>query len=218
MLPATVALSPESVTVLMFASGFLEHKRNWLDLIEDPMDEITDADWDKIEKLTANTYEEIMNPLIGLIFPVITANLPSNALACDGSSYLRVDYPALYAALDPAFIVDADIFTVPDLRGLTVIGASPAFPVGSAGGAEEVMLTEAQMPTHTHEPVPHQHTLGAGITILAIAPGEAPVQTPNIPFTDLTGFASAEVLPSGGSEAHTNMQPYISLRYAVVAR
>jgi len=90
--PATVALSAESAAVLLFAGEFLGRRANWLDRGVDPLDEVTDADWDEIEKLVGNLYEALMNPLIGLVFPVITA-LPSNMLPCDGSTHLRVDYP-----------------------------------------------------------------------------------------------------------------------------
>lgn len=53
--------------------------------------------------------------LIGSIQLYAVAALPSGLLACDGSSYLRVDYPALYSVLSSDFITDADNFTVPDL-------------------------------------------------------------------------------------------------------
>ena len=44
--PATVALSAESVAVLLFASEFLGFRPNWLDKGLDPLDEVTDADWE----------------------------------------------------------------------------------------------------------------------------------------------------------------------------
>jgi microcystin-dependent protein len=221
--PATVALSPESVTVLLYASGFLEDRRNWIDEEQDPLDEITPEQWDTIEKLVANLYYEVNNPLLGLIFPIMTAEPPVNCLLCDGSTYARVDYPLLYALTDAAFIVDADFFVVPDLRRKKPRGADPfdggdPIPVGQTGGEETVTLTAAGMPRHTHEPVPHQHLVGAGITIPVISPGEVVAQTPNFPGTDLTGFASAEVLPTGGDGAHNNLDPYLALNFVVVAQ
>jgi len=60
--------------------------------------------------------------LLGSIIPYATAIVPYGTLACDGSTYNRVDYPKLYAVLDSAFIIDADTFNVPDLRGRAIIG------------------------------------------------------------------------------------------------
>lgn len=59
--PVTVTLSSESVAVLLFGSQFLSERSNWLDKGADPLDEVTDADWDAIEKLVANAYEGIID-------------------------------------------------------------------------------------------------------------------------------------------------------------
>jgi len=59
--PVTVTLSSESVAVLLFGSEFLSERENWLDRGADPMDEVTDADWDEIEKLVGNAYQDIID-------------------------------------------------------------------------------------------------------------------------------------------------------------
>jgi len=59
--PVTVTLSSESVAVLLFGSEFLSQRENWLDRGADPSDEVTDADWDEIEKLVANAYQDIVS-------------------------------------------------------------------------------------------------------------------------------------------------------------
>lgn len=209
MLPATVAFSAEDVTVLLFASGFLDKKRNWLDEIEDPLDEITDADWDKIEKMVASVYEQIMHPLIGLCFPVITGIIPENCLALDGATHARTDYPALYNLLDAAFVLDADTFFVPDLRSRLPIGAGQGsglsnYAVGQTGGEENHILSTAEMPTHNHS----DHTHGVVTTLVPV--GLVPISTPSL-APSFTGAA-------GGGVAHNNIQPYNALTWAVVAR
>jgi len=59
--PVTVTLSSESVAVLLFGSEFLSQRENWLDKGADPSDQVTDADWDEIEKLVANAYQDIVS-------------------------------------------------------------------------------------------------------------------------------------------------------------
>jgi len=75
---STVALSSESVAVLLFASGLLEKRQNWLDQQEEPTDEVTDADWNEIEYLVAKAYFEIMNPEVGAVIPFATSANPVN--------------------------------------------------------------------------------------------------------------------------------------------
>lgn len=207
MSPATVALSAESVTVLLFASGFLQQKRIWLDEAEDPLDEITDADWDQIEKMVGNTYEEIMNSIVGFCFPIVTGVIPENCLPCDGGTYNRVDYPILYSKLNGLYIVDTDTFTVPDFRSRVPIGAGTGaglstYAVNDTGGEESHILSETEMPSHYHTT---NMTTGVAFT-----PGELPV---NIP----TPFPLGTTNSAGGGGAHNNLQPYTAVNWAVVA-
>jgi len=206
--PATVAFSPESVTVLLFALSFLESKKAWLDESEDPLDEITDDQWDTIEKLVAGVYSEVFNPMLGMIFPIVTNLTPVNCLPCDGATYAREDYPLLYEILDPAFIVDEDSFTVPDLRRKKPRGADPEavldpILVGQTGGAETVALTTSEMPSH-------QHGLFQTDS-LAVAPGELPVL---IPFA----FALGATDLAGSGVAHDNIDPYQAFNFVMVAQ
>lgn len=141
--------------------------------------------------------------MIGQIIPYLSADPPDNTLPCDGSSHLRVDYPDLYAVLDAAFKDDPDNFHVPDLRGRTIIGVSGSHAIGASGGEETHTLIAGEMPSHNH-------TTGNSLTSAAVMPGEGPVLVPN-PLPAWTGSA-------GGDGAHNNMQPYVALRYAVIAR
>jgi len=71
------------------------------------------------------------NPMIGAVIPYATTNLPSNCLACDGSSYARTSYPLLYAVLDSSFIDDADTFHTPDMDAAFPMGAES--DIGGSG-------------------------------------------------------------------------------------
>lgn len=55
---STVTLSPESLAVIFFVADYLFERSNWLNL-GNPLDEVTDADWDTIEALVAGLYEEV---------------------------------------------------------------------------------------------------------------------------------------------------------------
>lgn len=221
--PATVALSSESVAVLLFASEFIERRSAWEDKIKFPLDEVTDDNWDTIEKLVGNVYYEIMTPLLGMIYPTVLTTLPPNMLPCDGSSYLREDYPDLYAILPAVFIVDEDNFITPDLRGTVAIGIGEAisgttYTMGQMGGSETETLEVEQIPPHTHTDTGHFHTSDTTVPSPTLV-GEIPSPlggSTSVPT--VTGTASANLTDTGGGEAHNNLQPYTALNYAMVAR
>jgi microcystin-dependent protein len=200
-------LSPDDLAVLFWASNYLETRSYWRDW-SDPYDIVTDADWDIIQAMTAHALGGLKLPILGLIIPFATTDPPPNILPCDGSEYLREDFPLLYDVLDSAFIVDADHFVVPDLRGRTIIGAGNGAgltprSVASQGGEETHQLTQGEMPSHSHS-----IELTTGVP--GVSPGEVlfDVTVPLVP--DATGN-------TGGDEAHNNMQPYYVLNYGIVA-
>lgn len=151
------------------------------------------------------------NPLIGSLFPFISDTLPANALACSGQTLLRADYPDLYAKLDPAWVVDADHFKLPDCRARAVIGSSAAAPggltpraMGATGGEENHTLSIFEMPDHNHfynAPLPAVPTAAVGVT--PAVPGFTPGTATSI---------------TGGGGTHNNMMPYIAIRWAIWAK
>jgi len=136
---------------------------------------------------------------IGSIIPLATAGLPSDMLWCDGSTYNRVDYPDLYAVLDSAFIIDADSFSVPDLRERFIYGALLATDVGQTGGETEHTLTIDEIPSHDH---------GIAGSVNSASGSER-----RSPSTS-TGDKSTK---TGGDQPHNNMPPYLTARWAIVA-
>lgn len=171
--------------------------------------------------------------MIGAVVPYVTENPPYGCLICNGATYNRVDYPALYDALDSAYIVDADTFTVPNMLDRTIIGASDEYPFASTGGAADHTLTTDEMPNHAHDTVDHNHsTVDHAHGVYAVQLGH-PSNTLDPEFTlaesiiALTQTAYANVTvndanvtvnATGGGDPHNNMQPYVALRYCVVAK
>lgn len=63
----------------------------------------------------------------GAILPYGGASAPSGYLLCDGTSYLRASYSALFSAISTAYgTADGTHFNVPDLRGMFIRGVSGA--------------------------------------------------------------------------------------------
>lgn len=146
--------------------------------------------------------------MVGAILPFATEVLPDGILACDGTVYDRADFPDLYAVLDPVYIIDADTFSVPDLRGRAVVGTGQGAgltdrAIGDTGGEETHTLTEDEMPVHSHT------VQDPGLNIIQEGAPDLALSDPGLPTQ--TGDA-------GGDEAHENMPPFLALHYGIVAR
>lgn len=150
---------------------------------------------------------------IGAIFPCPTTVVPAGYLLCDGATYLKSAYPALWAVLNVAFEVSGTQFKVPDLRGRTVIGSGQGTgltnrAVGATVGNETHQLTTAEMPAHSHMQRLLTSTSGA-------ISGEVDAFDATASNTVDTGLQTGN---TGGGGAHNNMQPSLALPYIIKAQ
>jgi len=171
---------------------------------------------------------DICNPHVGLIAAFPTRGAPSaDWVLCDGATYLRSQFPLLAEVIDVSFLdPDGIHMRVPDLRGVTVIGAGQGAgltnrTLGDKVGTETHALTGGQMPSHTHG-MTHNHAYSQTTYLpgLAFFPGELPVVVPPaVPVPAVTGPSSALVTGNAGSGfAHPNMQPSYALQYCIKVR
>jgi microcystin-dependent protein len=78
-------------------------------------------------------------------------DLPTGWLWCDGSTLLRSQYPALFAAIKTIHgSTGPNNFKLPDSRGKVLLGADIGRPLGTTGGANTVTLNAGNMPLHGH--------------------------------------------------------------------
>jgi len=178
-----------------------------------------EGNWQQTGSITAKTMAEVMSgayedrfympdPTGSIIaYALAPADLPIGCLYCDGSLYATTDYPVLFGKVGYTFGGSGASFSVPDLRGRTVVGVgtgsglSPR-ALAASFGEENHTLNQSEIPSHSH-------TVPATIDGLAVAPGELPVLTP-VPLVD------ANTGSTGGSGSHNNMQPSFALTYAIV--
>lgn len=155
------------------------------------------------------------NPMIGVIAPYANATIPDNMLPCDGSTFLRADYPDLYALLANPYLDDADHFHTPDLVARFVMG--DAANAGTQGGEAAVVLTTQQIPSHAHADAGHLHSEVAAVATVINGGLEAPAAAAT-PFPTATGVGYAQIQATGGGEAHNNLPPYHGLRFGIIWR
>lgn len=177
---------------------------------------LTEAEIDDLEAKLAEVQNQLMTPLVGMIFPICTDDVPGGMLLCDGTTHLRVDYPILYSKLDPAYIIDADTFVTPDLQDRFVVGSGLDHPVNEVGGSATITQTVEQMPAHSHTNAPHTHSEIGAVDTLINGGLEAPASAATA-FPTTTGAAAIVIDDTGGGEPMNITPPFVSLRYVVVA-
>lgn len=122
---------------------------------------------------------------------------------------------ALFALLGTTYGGDGRVnFALPNLRGRTPIHFGGGFTLGEASGTESVTLTIGQLPAHTH-------VLNA-TSLTATTPIPDNTMAMATCSADLYG-AAASLVPmntgvvgnAGGSQAHVNMQPFLTINFCV---
>jgi len=195
-----VALSDESVTLILGASALYSNRAYW-DKDGVP---VSDADWDEIQQYIGEMEYEIMTGLIGQIIPNVMADYANlSILPCDGTTYLGTDYPLLFDAIDPVLKSGAN-FTVPDMRFRVPVGANVTHPVGEMDGEEEHAIIIDEMPIHAHGFT--QYTFGIDIESVGV-PDPTGVGHPRLPETTDN---------AGGGLPHNNLQPYYVCNFGIV--
>jgi microcystin-dependent protein len=152
--------------------------------------------------------------------------IPQGWALCDGSLLQVSDNRLLAQLLGATFGGDGTTtFGLPDLRGRAPVHADTdqGYPLGSAGGAEEVALTAQQFPSHSH-------TLTASTTVgmYNTPAGGLAAQTQAFqPYAEGEPGAALNQASLGSSEwqgqpygsnspsPHSNMQPYLGLNYII---
>ena len=155
------------------------------------------------------------NPMIGVCVPYANGILPDNMLACDGTQYLRVDYPSLYSVLDAEYIVDADTFETPNMVDRFPVGTDGSQNV--TGGADSITLTADEIPAHTHADSGHVHSEIAAVATLFPEGLEAPQPTTYASVMS-TGTGYANLQNTGGGQAHENRPPFLGMPWGIIWR
>jgi len=131
----------------------------------------------------------------GIVMPFAGSVAPQGYLLCDGSAVSRTDYADLFAAIGTTYGSGdgSTTFNVPDLSGRVVLGVSQSHALGTTGGEATHVLTEQELPAHSHTVPAHGHANDITATTPELKHTiTQPVFKYNKPGTTSTGNAAGE--------------------------
>src|SRR5687768_5908657 len=157
-------------------------------------------------------------PFLSEIRLMSFAFAPKGWALCNGQLLPINQNQALFSLLGTTFGGDGRVnFALPDLRGRTPIHVGSGHTLGEKGGEQAHTLSIAELPEHVHvlnavavpapdpEPTPRTNNLLSESTAQALYGAPAA----------LTAMAPASVQNVGGSQAHLNMQPFLTLSFCI---
>jgi microcystin-dependent protein len=155
-------------------------------------------------------------PYVGEIRMFAGNFAPAGWMFCEGQLLPISEYETLFQLIGTTYGGDGQsTFALPDLRGRIPIHSGNGFILAETGGAEEITLTVNQIPSHTHA------LMGSSSVAQSANPANNTMAAPTTfdvyrQETDPTAnMAANAVSPTGGSQPHTNFQPYLCVDFII---
>ncbi len=153
-------------------------------------------------------------PYLGEI-KLVAFNFPPKGWALCNGQFLPINQnQALFSLLGTMYGGNGvTTFALPDLRGKAPVHFGPTVSQGSSGGAEIHLLTVSEIPQHTHQAFGNSGSVNSGTP----AGGTWGAQAANSYASGVPDvlMGSTATNPSGISQPHTNMQPYLVLTFVI---
>ena len=153
-------------------------------------------------------------PFVGEIRMFAGNFAPAGWMFCEGQLLPISENETLFVLIGTTYGGDGQsTFALPDLRGRIPIHQGNGFILAETGGVEQVTLTTQQMPIHKHElrastgsggPNPGGSVLATSTAVDVYRESSAGV-----------AMAAASMTGAGGSQPHTNFQPYLCVNFII---
>jgi microcystin-dependent protein len=140
---------------------------------------------------------------------------PAGWMFCEGQIISIAENETLFTLIGTTYGGDGEAtFALPNMQGRVPVHQGNGFIQAETGGAEEVTLTVNQIPVHTHP------LLGSTSTGSTSAPaGKLLAKSTSKAIYKTSGTAATmspqAVSSVGGSQPHTNFQPYVCINYII---
>jgi microcystin-dependent protein len=154
-------------------------------------------------------------PYVGEIRMFAGNFAPAGWMFCEGQLLPISENETLFQLIGTTYGGDGQsTFALPDLRGRLPIHQGDGFIISETGGAEEITLTVNQIPVHNHpllcsssvanDPNPTDNVAGESSAISLYQSGNP-----------AAAMAPQAISAIGGSQPHTNLQPYLCVDFII---
>jgi microcystin-dependent protein len=140
---------------------------------------------------------------------------PKGWALCNGQLLPINQNQALFSLLGTTFGGDGRVnFALPDLRARTPIHVGSGHTLGEKGGEPAHTLSISEIPTHVHNAVATSTNGSVIVPTSNLLAGGTP-QLYHAPDANLTALNAGTLASVGGSQAHLNMQPFLTLNFCI---
>lgn len=140
---------------------------------------------------------------------------PKGWALCNGQLLPINQNQALFALLGTTYGGNGQVnFALPDLQGRTPIHTGNGHTLGERGGEQAHTLNIAEIPTHTHKLSTSNDNATSQAPANHLVMAQASIDMYRSP-TNLVAMNAGGVSGIGGSQAHLNMQPFLTLSFCI---
>lgn len=141
---------------------------------------------------------------------------PQGWAMCNGQLLPINQNQALFSLLGTMYGGDGRVnFALPDLRGQTPIHFGAGHTEGEKGGEQAHTVTISELPTHTHVANATSVAATAGNPANNRLLSQSTLAALYANPSNLTAMDPSSISNVGGSQAHLNMQPFLTLTFCI---
>ena len=140
---------------------------------------------------------------------------PKGWALCNGQLLPINQNQALFSLLGTTFGGDGRVnFALPNLQGQVPIHVGDGHTLGEKGGQQAHTLSISEIPTHLHLAQAESTTATTNLPTGNMLANSTP-NTIYGPVQSLSAMNPTTVTNTGGSQAHQNMQPFLTLNFSI---
>jgi microcystin-dependent protein len=141
---------------------------------------------------------------------------PKGWALCNGQLLPINQNQALFSLLGTTYGGDGRVnFGLPDLRGQVPIHVGNGHTLGEKGGQQAHTISIAELPTHVHVATATKDTATTNLPANTLLLAQSTSSQLYTGAANLVAMAPNALANTGGSQAHLNMQPFLTLSFGI---